>query len=69
MKLKPVIIILILSISLSVFGFIVDDDVPNPDLAINLGEFVMMTFLIFSIIVITYVGLIFSFKKVKTLFS
>jgi len=58
----------LISIGLTLFGFWIDSD-PSGSLSTTLFEFLMMTLILFLIVSAIYFGSIFTFKKVKQLFS
>lgn len=70
MKYKIVLLtILVISICLSVFGFLVDSDPTNPSVMTTVFEFVMMTLLFFVILITLYFATAYTFKKVKRIAS
>ena len=58
----------LISIGLTILGYWVDSD-PPASLSTTLFEFLMMTLILFLIVSAIYFGSIFTFKKVKQLFS
>ncbi len=70
MQIKKVLLnILIISVCLTIVGFLVDDDEPNPSIWTNVFELLMMTILTFTIISFIYFATTLAFKKVRQLFS
>ena len=70
MQIKKILLnILIISVCLTIVGFLVDGDEPNPSIWTNVFEFLMMTILTFTIISFIYFATTLAFKKVRQLFS
>ena len=70
MQIKKILLnILIISVCLTIVGFLVDGDEPNPSIWTNVFEFLMMTILTFTIILFIYFATTLAFKKVRQLFS
>ena len=70
MQIKKVLLnILIISVCLTIVGFLVDGDEPNPSIWTNVFELLVMTILIFTIISFIYFATTLAFKKVRQLFS
>jgi hypothetical protein len=61
--------ILVISICLSLFGFLVDSDPSNPNVMTTVFELAMMTVLVFVILTTLYFTATYTFKKVKQLAS
>lgn len=61
--------ILIISICLSVFGALVDNDPSNPSVITNVFELTIMTLLVFVILTTLYFATTFTSKKIKELTS
>jgi hypothetical protein len=61
--------ILIISICLSVFGALVDNDPSNPSVITNVFELTIMTLLVFVILTTLYFVTTFTSKKIKQLTS
>ena len=66
---KRLLNILIISVCLTIVGFLVDGDEPNPSIWTNVFELLMMTILTFTIISFIYFATTLAFKKVRQLFS
>ncbi len=70
MQIKKILLnILIISVCLTIVGFLVDGDEPNPSIWTNVFELLVMTILIFTIISFIYFATTLAFKKVRQLFS
>ena len=70
MQIKKVLLnILIISVCLTIVGFLVDGDEPNPSIWTNVFELLMMIILTFTIISFIYFATTLAFKKVRQLFS
>ena len=70
MQIKKILLnILIISVCLTIVGFLVDGDEPNPSIWTNVFELLMMTILTFTIISFIYFATTLAFKKVRQLFS
>ena len=69
MKVQKPVVILMVSISLTTFGFLVDSDPVELDIWINALEFSLMTLILFSVITIIYHGSILTYKMAGRLFS
>ncbi len=70
MQIKKILLnILIISVCLTIVGFLVDGDEPNPSIWTNVFELLMMIILTFTIISFIYFATTLAFKKVRQLFS
>ena len=70
MQIKKILLnILIISVCLTIVGFLVDGDEPNPSVWTNVFELLMMIILTFTIISFIYFATTLAFKKVRQLFS
>ena len=70
MQIKKILLnILIISVCLTIVGFLVDGDEPNPSIWTNVFELLVMTILTFTIISFIYFATTLAFKKVRQLFS
>ena len=70
MQIKKILLnILIISVCLTIVGFLVDGDEPNPSIWTNVFELLMMVILTFTIISFIYFATTLAFKKVRQLFS
>jgi hypothetical protein len=59
--------ILLISIGLTIFGFLADSD-PPVSLSTTILEFIMMTIITFLLVSILYFGTTFTVKKVRQIF-